>query len=537
MFPAILHKNRMFNRARIQGFALRALGYMKAHPRITLGTCAALCLLAVLAPSMQQPAALNTQPVAVVAVEPAGSLSARDRELASTIFRAQRRGDFDWADELMAQMENQILFGHMLAQRYLSPKYDATASELTVWLANFSDQPEAARIRALAKRKGASSDSLAALPADDTTPLKGNGYVEHLGRRAMPDAFYSGLARWREGAYGPAYTQFNAASDAPKLNAWQQSAAHYWAYRAAKQTGDERAAYAHLAQAGDAPLTFYGQLANRQLGRTSALMAASPAVPTALREQPAVQRAQALAQAGEMELAEDSLRLLVMQLEPSQRPAVLALAGEFGLANLQVRLGGLDGLSTEEQRFAQYPMPPWFIAEQSSVDPALLLSIARQESVFRGDAKSHMGATGMMQMLPSTARHVERALSDDAIALASNDDSLPLSKQLNDPAVNIHLGAKYLSMLAKEKSVQHDLIRLIAAYNAGPGSVQNWQAAARNIHDPLLYIESIPYPETRNYVMQVMAHRWVYQTFMGQESDSLAALSQGQWPKVNGPQG
>jgi soluble lytic murein transglycosylase-like protein len=210
---------------------------------------------------------------------------------------------------------------------------------------------------------------------------------------------------------------------------------------------------------------------------------------------------------------------------------VLSIAGEIGLANLQVRLASLDGLSQQEKLYGNYPVPPWFVSTQTKVDPTLLMSIARQESVFQRDAKSHMGATGMMQMLPSTARYVEKSMSKESIALASADAKLPLSQQLNDPSVNLHLGAEYIAHLAKQSMVKGDAIRLIAAYNAGPGSVQNWQKAARNITDPLLYIESIPYAETRNYVMQVLAHQWVYQTLTGATPHGLIALTQGHWPQ------
>ena len=242
-------------------------------------------------------------------------------------------------------------------------------------------------------------------------------------------------------------------------------------------------------------------------------------------------RARALASINQRQLAEDELRLLTMRLPKADRPAVLSVAGELGLANLQVRLASLDGLSPEQQLYANYPVPPWFVSTQNLVDPTLLMSIARQESVFQRDAKSYMGATGMMQMLPSTARHVEKSMSKESIALASIDTKLPLSQQLSDPSVNLHLGAQYLAQLNKQSMVNGDAIRLLAAYNAGPGSVQSWQSASRTISDPLLYIESIPYAETRNYVMQVLAHQWVYQTLTGQTPYGLINLTRGEWPQ------
>lgn len=462
---------------------------------------------------------------------PAGGLAEHDRALADAAFRAEKRGDHEFADTLIGQMDNQILVGHILAERYLDPKYDALKDELIAWLANYGDYPQAGRIKALALRKGTNKNEIAHFPIVDLAPLKGKGYAEHLGRTGMPSTYYRGLALWKEKNFSAARNSFAQAAETPKLNSWQKSAAYYWAYRASDKLGRDKDAYAYLANAGQFPTTFYGQLANQQLGHRDGLIAAAPFVPTEIRNSAPVMRARALASVNQRQLAEDELRVLVMRLPKNYRPSVLAVAGELGLANLQVRLASLDNLSAEEKLYGNYPVPPWFVSSQSKVDPTLLMSIARQESVFQRDAKSHMGATGMMQMLPSTARYVERSMSKESIALASTDVNLPLSQQLNDPAVNLHLGAEYLAHLNKQSMVKGDAIRLVAAYNAGPGSVQNWQAASRNIEDPLLYIESIPYTETRNYVMQVMAHQWVYQTLAGETPSGLVALTRGQWPQ------
>lgn len=528
MFPRLFD---MRMRLHLTRWVRRLIGLVIAYPRPIAATAVMLCVMGTATVFYAHvPPVAPVQPAPIIT--PRTELSDQEKMLAETIFRAQKRGDFDYADELMAQLDNQILLGHMLASRYLDAKYDATPAELTVWLENYGDHPEAARIKALAQRKGASGEALDRIATIDSAPLKGDGYIDHLGRRSMPDAFYRGLARWREKAYGAALKEFAATTEATKLGDWQQAAANYWAYRAAIRVKQDKDAYTYLTKASSFPVTFYGQLANQQLGNHAALMAAMPSVPARIAMSPAVLRARALAAANQRDLAEDELRQLVLVVDKDDRPAVLAVAGQLGLANLQVRLASLNNLSPAEKLFAQYPMPPWFMSVQSKIDPALMLSMARQESVFRDDIRSTMGATGMMQMLPSTARHVEASLSPETIALASTDDSIPLSKQLSDPAVNIHLGAQYVAILARQPMVKNDLIRLIAAYNAGPGSVAGWQRMAK-IDDPLLYVESIPYPETRNYVMQVMAHQWVYQTLLGETPHSLVALATGQWPQLN----
>lgn len=453
-----------------------------------------------------------------------------DQLLAEAIFHAQKRGDYDWANQLMAQMQSHVLFGHILGERYLQPNYHATNQELTAWLAQYADHPQAAAIYRLAQRKGASDLTKPV----DTAQLKGNGYVEHLGRSAMPQSWFTALRNYKEGSYSNARAQFVKIGDATNMSPWHRAAGYFWAARADEKLGRHADANALRKQAAEFTTTFYGQLASFQLRGTTPVMAAAPTVPDDIRTNPHALRAQALASINQRDLAEDELRQLAMTLSTSKRASILSLAGEMGLANLQVRLASLPGLSPEENLYGSYPMPHWAVNAQSIIDPSLLLAIARQESAFREATNHSSGAQGMMQMLPSTARHVEISLSPETLEVASADNTIPLSKQLDDPAVSFRLGAQYVAMLDREPAVKGNLLKLIAAYNAGPGSVQSWQGAARNVSDPLLYIESIPFPETRNYVMQVMAHQWVYQTLMGQEPQSLAALSQGQWPTLRG---
>jgi soluble lytic murein transglycosylase-like protein len=467
---------------------------------------------------------------AIIAPTSDAALSGNDQLLYETMFRAQDRGDYAWADQLAQQLDSPVLMGTLLAQRYLSNDYTASADELAQWLQTYSDQPEAATIRALAERKGAPHDRLAELA--QIRPLRGDGYTDHLGRRSAPDAFYQGLSAWKQGRFAEAKQRFLNAAESSKTADWHRASAYFWAARAAEKTQDRATTREALQQAAQFPTTFYGQLANAKLGNHGALMAAVPTVPSALRALPAVQRAQALAQINQRELAEDELRQLIVTLDDAQRPAILTLAGEMGLANLQLRLATMKSLSDEERLFARYPMPHWLVGAQQMVDPSLLLSMARQESSFRDAVRSPVGAQGLMQMLPSTARHIERGMSAETIALASNEDGVPLAQQLDDPTVSARLGAEYVALLARQPMVRGELVHLIAAYNAGPGTVAGWQKLARNIDDPLLYIESIPYPETRNYVMQVLAHQWVYATLMGQEPTGRDALLRGQWPML-----
>lgn len=456
-------------------------------------------------------------------------LSDMDRALYTAIFDAQRNGDNETVDTLISQLDNQILLGHVLANRYLSPKYETTKQELADWLANYGDHPEAGKIVAIARRKGVDTDDIAAI--SDTRPLKGDGYVFHLGRTTMPDSWYRGLRLWKEGQFTTAAKTFSDIGDNEKLNSWQRSAGSYWAYRSLLRSGDSNAASDQLAHASEHPLTFYGQLALARQGSGLPIRATAPHVSYSLRNDPHVLRAAALSALDMTDAAELELRSLYTKLDESDRTGLVALAAEMSLANLQLRLAQQKDLSAGEALFGNYPMPGSMVeASREIVSPALVLAVARHESGFRDEVSSGAGAQGIMQMLPSTARAVVRHAELD---VADSGNAIPITKRLNDEAMSAQLGANYLQMLTREKAIGSNLMKILAGYNAGPGAVAGWSRTARSMNDPLLYLESIPYPETHNYVVQVMAHYWIYQTMMGQRPESLAQLARGEWPTLS----
>ncbi|MFM7732094.1 MAG: transglycosylase SLT domain-containing protein [Cyanobium sp.] len=134
-------------------------------------------------------------------------------------------------------------------------------------------------------------------------------------------------------------------------------------------------------------------------------------------------------------------------------------------------------------------------AERQQLPLALLLGVARQESRFTPAVRSAAGAVGLLQLMPETAAE---------LAGASVSDS-----DLKDPARNADLGARYLRGLMKQW--QNDPILVVASYNAGPGAVQGWTGDPRLRSAPELWIEAIPYPETRIYVKKVLGNVWSYQ--------------------------
>ncbi len=133
-------------------------------------------------------------------------------------------------------------------------------------------------------------------------------------------------------------------------------------------------------------------------------------------------------------------------------------------------------------------------ATQAGLPMELLLGVAKQESRFTPAVRSPVGATGLMQLMPETAAE-----------LAGE----PVTEQvLEDPAGNASLGARYLAQMLRQWD--GDPLLAVASYNAGPGAVAGW-VGPRLRSDPELWVEAIPYPETRLYVKKVLGNVWSYQ--------------------------
>ena len=462
--------------------------------------------------------------IAEVTANPA-VLSANDVVLYHAAFTAQESGDKDGADIAMSQLSNKRLIGYILAKRYLSPGYTATKEELAQWLALYADQPQAVHIGKLAAQHGVPVPEL-----KKEAPLKGEGYADNIGRSTMPDSWYRGLALWREKNYEAALPLFAAIGSNDDASDWQRSAGNYWAYRTALKLNQSAEAERYVSNAAQFPTTFYGLLAMQQTQGSADISARAPTVSNRLRAMPQTIRAALLVQLDRGDEAEEEIRRLYNVVFVTDRPGLVTLAHELSLPNLQVRLARIPQLSDAEALYASYPMPDYMTASTHISDPALMLAIARNESGFRESAASGAGAVGMMQMLPSTAHAVERRVGRELLSSASMDGGMGMRERLTDPATSVRFGAEYVKILMAEPVVGHNLVHILSAYNAGSGTVSGWQSAARQIDDPLLYIESIPYPETHNYVLQVMAQYWVYQSLLGEKPSTLVQLAAGQWP-------
>ncbi|MFA5041839.1 MAG: lytic transglycosylase domain-containing protein, partial [Bdellovibrionales bacterium] len=159
-----------------------------------------------------------------------------------------------------------------------------------------------------------------------------------------------------------------------------------------------------------------------------------------------------------------------------------------------------------------------------TVDRALVYAIMRHESQFDTEAVSSRGACGLMQIMPSTARHISNDIPTPGRGKARCTDTLL------DPETNVGMGQKYIRILSETPMIRDNLLFLLAAYNAGPGNLARWINSGDR-SDPLLFIESLPIRETRDYVQQVLVHYWMYQARLSTPDSAAEDLARGKWPR------
>lgn len=333
--------------------------------------------------------------------------------------------------------------------------------------------------------------------------------------------FIAGLAAWRLDRPETAKALFEAAFKARLIQPGRRAGAAFWAARTRLRLRDDREYAPWLQRAAENGRTFYGMLARRALGQP---LSPEPEVdrPTlgeadveAIDATPAGHRAFALLQVGQDARAAAELQLVWSQTrdKPGFTRSVMLVARQAGLTTLASRLASL---------FEPAPvhLPSWRLRPTGGfrTDPALLYALARLESNFDPHAISPVGARGLMQLMPST---IDFILGGARV------------RRPHDPAVSLDLGQRYLLMLAQYDLIGGDLIRLLASYNSGPGSVGKWIGAVRHNGDPLLFIESVPNDETRNYIPRALAYTWLYAAELKLPSASLDELAAGSWPRFH----
>jgi soluble lytic murein transglycosylase len=294
-----------------------------------------------------------------------------------------------------------------------------------------------------------------------------------------------------------------------KEGAWR-----YWKARAWKVLGrdsDAEALFVELSR----EYNFYGQLAAEELGAApaSGLLSVSY-LPTVLEiesmeAQPSMQRTLALYRMGLREEAAKEWSLAVRKLDDKQLLVASEIASRHEMYDRSINAA--DRTLMLHDFNLRYPAPYrenlQARIQENNLDEAWVYGLMRQESRFVTQAKSSVGAAGLMQVMPATARWIARRLG-------MKDYRKELISQLD---TNLKLGTYYMKNVLS--TFKNNPVLASAAYNAGPGRARQWLAA--NSLEGAIYVECIPFDETRDYVKKVMSNTVYYAKLFGQSAPSL----------------
>ena len=522
------------------------------------------------------------------------------------IFKLLSEKNISGADEIMADIDNPILMGHVLAVKYLNTSYKSSPEELHDWLQHYSDLYETPRIAKILGRKTTPTEGFT--QQDDTWLVNNtkisHKYLERLNRqdklflvknakefrshlrrgktlaarrilenprfkKLAPKPYLdqlgaslalkylldnndtkalewgniasmrhdsgmatwvAGLAAWRLKKYKTAASYFARLGSSNNSDVWLVAAGAFWSARAYEKIGNTLKAQEMLKLAAKYKYTFYGILSAYQLGlplhfdfeQNNYLSDfKSPQFIDDLMKSEAFKRAVLLIELKQPVIASKEIYNAYKDFTDQQKETIILMAHQKGLHSVVISLSHLANLDSllihHEQEL--YPLPDWSRQDDWGVEKPLVLALIRQESAFRDDAKSHSGAMGLMQLMPSTASYI------------SGDKSIKRDKtKLYNPKYNLELGQKYVNYLLSKPFIEGNLFFMLTAYNAGPGNLAKWLKTARYQDDPLLFIEVIPSAETRIYIERVMANYWIYNLRLKQRNLTLEQVGANQWP-------
>jgi soluble lytic murein transglycosylase len=296
--------------------------------------------------------------------------------------------------------------------------------------------------------------------------------------------------------------------------------ANYWLGRAKAAAGDHKGAKAAYEIAAGYGTIYYGLLARDALGLKPVELRAMPAWQddeAAFDGRQVVQAINLLVTDGKNDMAGVLLRNLAQSQLKSGGELVLAarLAQKIDAHHLAITIADIAdkrGVPLDLFSFPKDGLPTTKLAD---IDMAAIYAITRTESRFQVDAVSSSGAKGLMQLMPATAKETAKKIGVTYSA----------SKLTSDAAYNAQLGSSYLA--AQLSHYDGSLLLAAAAYNAGAGNANKWIAAygdprAMNV-DPVVWVELIPFQETRKYVQRVLGNYLVYRARLGGSEISPAA--------------
>ena len=346
-------------------------------------------------------------------------------------------------------------------------------------------------------------------------------------------AWFGGLAAWKLGDYKKSAELFEKLDSFNEEDQWLAASGAFWAHRANSKLKNDEKSKKYLKKAASFARTFYGILARYELGRDIDYdwkMQAyfnnmdNDEYRNEILKSEAIRRAILLIKAGQKDLAEADLRKNYIKLSSKQKELVMFISGQYDFANLSfVIANGLKNYSKDRSYDSfMYPYPGWQPEKKWTVNQSWIWALVRQESLFNYKVRSYAGACGLMQLMPYTAASVTK-----------NKEYREGCKKLYDKKRNLQIGQDYVKILLDDENVGDNLFFLAASYNGGPHNVKKWVDRKNYENDPLLFVEMIPWRETRLYVKKVVANYWIYNSRRGKDSKSLKQLKKGEWPRLD----
>lgn len=299
----------------------------------------------------------------------------------------------------------------------------------------------------------------------------------------------------------------------------------YWKARALQQTGYTVAAAA-LFRSVARDRSFYAYLASDHISAPYKYahegIAAGNSEISRMETDPAMLRMRELQQLGRDVDLRREWRQQMQRLDEPAMQAAAVIFNAWGMLDRAIfTLAEADSWNDLEIRFPlEHRERIEEYAHLRGIDPSWAFAILRQESAFMTDVKSTAGAHGLMQLMPATAKQVARKY----------DMMKPVARDLGNPATNIALGTGYLGMMMEKFG--RNMTISTAAYNAGPGAVKKWlnHLPGSKLLPADIWVELIPYEETRKYVKYVMTYATIYDMRLGVEqmtiSDRLGVIPQ-----------
>ncbi|MEO9167906.1 MAG: lytic transglycosylase domain-containing protein [Aestuariivirga sp.] len=306
------------------------------------------------------------------------------------------------------------------------------------------------------------------------------------------------------------------------LNGTDAARAFYWIGRAHAALGDKASGRAAFVAAAKHTSVYYGQLAREEIGRGNVPEEIAPAIVSASARNAIVNdellRAMRLmTQAG----AKNRINIFLMPLaerynDLAQLNAVASEIAQIGGTAWAVRFAKATSQRSYDLDAWSYPilgLPNWKQVGKG-VERPLVFALSRQESEFDPDAGSSVGAQGLMQLMPSTARLVAKQVG---VAYSAG--------RLKEPAYNVQLGSAFLATMVDKFNGSYVLT--LIAYNAGPRRSNEWVSYFGDPRsgrvDPIDFVECIPFNETRQYVQKVLQNLHIYRSRL--EPSSVRPMS------------